>query len=144
MKNSFAEGAFRPTALYSGLKQAFGALSGSRLRHGKAAARPGRKVLLEAIEPRMLLSADLPFNFASSPGVTDVEVSSDGTDVVLVDLATHTTLASQSLAATSAIRIIGSASGDHLTVDLTNTSDLPVFFSDSFGSDGDELTVVGP
>jgi len=98
---------------------------------------------LEALEPRLLLSADLSFTTTTDHDVTVLfDVPSD--EIRIVDsLVPATILAQQAVGDTAAVRITGSSSADHVIVDLTTAFDVPVFFEDATGADGDELSVVG-
>jgi len=84
-----------------------------RFQRKQASAKKPRKVHLEPLEPRILLSADL----------------------------TSSVLESQALNDTSAVVITGSGGADHLTVDLDPP--VPVAFDDSSSGDGDTLEIVG-
>jgi outer membrane protein OmpA-like peptidoglycan-associated protein len=96
---------------------------------------------LELMEPRVLLSADLSFTTSTNH---DVTVRVDASSAVqIVDTNNNNVLAAQPIGTTAAVRITGSSSADHVTVDLSNPFAVPVFFNDASDPDDDELSVVG-
>jgi len=113
----------------------------------EARSRP-RKLQFEALEPRLLLSADLAF--MADPGGSDLTVKLDTIDDIetlviidndVVDPAAQI-VASQALVGTSAIRITGGAGDDHLTVE-TSPFLVPVRFDDLSTEDNDTLALTG-
>ena len=117
----------------------------ARLRNKKENKKERRKVLLEPLEPRVLLSADLKFAMTGSADDVKLHLKEvDGVDTVqLIDMSDQCLLQSQALADTSAVIIEGSAARDMLTVDFTGPFSLPIFFTDDYSGDGDMLQVVG-
>ena len=98
-------------------------------------------MLLEPVEQRLLLSADLPF---STVGYTDIAVTSDGANIQIWDTSgTPSLLTSALLTQTSALRLTGSNTADRVTIDLTVPFEIPVYFEDTDVGDGDELEVLG-
>jgi Ca2+-binding RTX toxin-like protein len=118
-----------------------------RLRKMKEvpAARKRRKALIEPLEPRLLLSADL--KFAMSGDVDDVTLRMKdvgGTDTIqVVDNADQSIVQSQALDDTSAVEIIGSDQDDKLTVDFTSPFSTPIRFTDAYAGDSDTLQLIG-
>jgi hypothetical protein len=109
-----------------------------------------RKVSLEPLEPRLLLSGD-PLKYALGAGVTDVMLKLvpdvNGTEVLqLIDDRAGSggaVVASQPLAQTSEVLITGSARDDTLIVDQSTPFAVPVSFTDASASDHDRLQVLG-
>ncbi|RPJ18857.1 MAG: LEPR-XLL domain-containing protein, partial [Desulfobacteraceae bacterium] len=104
-----------------------------------------RKALLEPLEPRLLLSADLKFTMTGD--ATDLTLrlrDVSGTDTLeLVNNDDVSILQSQALADTSAVIIEGSDQSDEFTVDFTTPFSLPVSFTDVSATDSDTLKVTG-
>ena len=118
-----------------------------RLRKGKEVlrARKRRKAVIEPLEPRLLLDADL--SFAMSGGANDLtlkqEKVGDADMIQLVNNADQSVVESQALADTSAVIIQGSEKDDTLRLDLDFTpllDSLSILFQGGAGSD----TLVGP
>lgn len=98
---------------------------------------------LESLEPRIMLSADLVFTTITDHNVT-VLFDAVSDEIRIVDTAVPSTiLAQQDKDDTSAVRVTGSNTTDHVTVDLATPFTAPVFFDDLNAADGDELSVVG-
>ncbi len=119
----------------------------SRLRSARNAARRQlrRKFLFEAPEPRVLLNSDLTFAMGTEASDLTLRMQNvSGTATLqVVDNGTHDVLASQTLADTSAVVIIGGAENDKLTVDFSNPFSTPVSFTDASASDQDTLSIIG-
>ena len=118
----------------------------ARLKNRKENKKRRRKVLLEPLEPRVLLSADLKFAMTGSADDVKLHLKEvDGVDTLqLIDMSDQSLLQSQTLADTSAVIIEGSAVRDTLTVDLSEPFSLPIFFTDDYSGDADTLKLVGP
>ncbi|MCX5734321.1 MAG: LEPR-XLL domain-containing protein, partial [candidate division NC10 bacterium] len=108
-----------------------------------------RKVLLEPLEPRLLLTAT-PFTYAAASGATlDLTLRLDETSSAplfqLIDNSggTPTVVAQQALADTSQIVITGSEHADRLTIDTSVPTAVPVAFADTHDGDGDTLEIRG-
>ena len=114
---------------------------------GRAATSPAgnRRVLLEPLEPRYLLSADLmPFSVAMDAGGDDFTLRLDAeTDYLqLLDNAGASRLvAEQALGSTSEVRITGSDADDRLQIDFGAEFALAsgIHFDAGFGSDALEI-----
>ncbi|MBW2000187.1 MAG: LEPR-XLL domain-containing protein, partial [Deltaproteobacteria bacterium] len=119
-----------------------------RKRKEEDAGKRRRKVLLEPLEPRLLLSADLSYTMSgAADDLTLLLDNSDGVEILkLIDNDDLSILASQALAETSAVEITGSGDADSFTIDpgLGNLLEtLPISFLDSSGGDGDTLKILG-
>ena len=108
-----------------------------------------RKVLLEPLEPRLLLSAN-PLTYAAASGVTlDLTLRLDESTATpilqLVDSSgsTPTVVAQQALADTSQVIVTGSAQGDKLVIDNTKPFSTPVSYTDTSSGDNAKLEVLG-
>jgi len=93
-----------------------------RLRKAKEvpAARKRRKAVIEPLEPRLLLDADLSFTMTGGPNDLTLKLGQDGDEDTLQIITTGTTdiLSSRALADTSSVEIIGSDQDDVLRLDL--------------------------
>ncbi|HSB91143.1 MAG TPA: calcium-binding protein, partial [Anaerolineales bacterium] len=106
-----------------------------------------RKLILESLEPRLLLATH-PLSYAAAAGaahdlllrVTE-EPSAPVLQVVERGNGTESVVASQPLAETSEVVITGSAQDDRLVVDYGGP--LPVSFTDSAAGDRDTLEIHG-
>ena len=120
-----------------------------RLQRKRSAAKKHRKVHLESLEPRILLSNDpSPLSFTAAAGsAVDLTLrlqEIDGTDYFqLIDTANQSVLQSKALADTSAVEIVGSDLDDTLRVEADFDAipgSIPVAFHGGTGSD----TIMGP
>ncbi|MDX1431795.1 MAG: LEPR-XLL domain-containing protein, partial [Gammaproteobacteria bacterium] len=103
---------------------------------------PGRKLLFESLEPRLLLSAD-PFTYtAAAASDLTLRLTDDAgaQTLTLVDTS-GAVLAERSLADTSTVTVVGSPGDDTLTVDFATPFSLPVTFHGEGGYD--ELFIAG-
>ena len=116
-----------------------------RRKTEEVAIRKRRKALLEPLEPRMLLSADLKFTMTGDANDLTLRLRDvSGTDTLeLVNNDDLSVLQSQALAETSAVIIEGADQDDKLTIDFRNPFSLPVTFADASKNDSDILDVVG-
>jgi len=119
----------------------------ARMPRQRRGPPPRRPVLLEQLEPRLLLDASpLTFNFADlQPGlaheVTLRVIDDAGTPTVQIVNSSNQVQASQALADTSAVVITGAdAADDTLIVAASLTPTLSVSFTGGSGQD----TLVGP
>ncbi len=115
-----------------------------------AAKKHHRKAVIEALEPRLLLSADLSYTLTgSSPHELTLLLSEvGGVDTLQLidnnDLNPSTrVLAQRSLADTDDVRIEGSSFDDSLIIDFTNPFSKNIFFEDAHSDDNDTLKVIG-
>ncbi|MBN2061399.1 MAG: LEPR-XLL domain-containing protein, partial [Deltaproteobacteria bacterium] len=113
-----------------------------------SARKRHRKAMLEALEPRLLLSADLSFTMSGS--ANDIKIlldNADGTDrLLLVDNTDDFILHTQLLSETSNVEIFGSEFDDDLTIDMGSSrllEDLSILFTDASGADSDLLKILG-
>jgi hypothetical protein len=121
------------------------------VKRNRLTAKKKRKVHLESLEPRILLSADL--SYTMSGGANDLTLklqNNDGTDTLQLinnsDQNPDTQIVqSQSLAETTGVRIIGSDQSDQLTIDFNRPFLLSdgIWFTDGFDGDADVLQVIG-
>jgi len=117
-----------------------------RLRKAKEVppARKRRKALLEPLEPRVLLDADLSFTMTGGANDLTLKLSQDGDDLQIVNTGhPDVILSSRTLADTSGVEIIGTDQDDVLKIDLdlyALLDFLPISFSGGEGND----TLVGP
>ena len=115
----------------------------------KAARKPVRSFSVEAMEPRILLSADPIFahTLADSGDYTldlNYDADADLYHIRLIDDGTGLTLASSEVDTLTNVDITGSAGEDRLTVDFMFRPD-PAFALSFDGGDGeDELILKGP
>ncbi|MFO7964214.1 MAG: LEPR-XLL domain-containing protein [Desulfobacterales bacterium] len=131
----------------------------ARKKQAAAAKVYRRKAVIEPLEPRLLLSADLSYSMGG--GVNDLTLALnqvDGVDTLQLinnDDADPTTqiVAAQAFSETTGVRIFGSESDDAVTIDMTDPFDIPVFFTDTtadrdvleFTGDGDRTwNITGP
>ncbi|HSB68291.1 MAG TPA: LEPR-XLL domain-containing protein [Candidatus Methylomirabilis sp.] len=121
-------------------------ISGLPRRRGKLPTRR-RKFALEALEPRLLLSAD-PLKYVMGGAVTDltlrVEQDVDGAKVLQLlnnSSSPGAVVASRPLAQTSEVVITGSANDDTLIIGYGGS--IPVSFTDAASGDRDSLKVLG-
>jgi len=117
-----------------------------QVKNSKTSSRRSNKVLLEPLEPRLLLSADLAFQATGAVNNLTLQMQNvQGVDTLqVVDTAYPTNvLASQALADTSAVVITGGTEGDKLTIDFTNPFSTPVSFTDTSASGQDTLGITG-
>ena len=102
------------------------------------ARKKRRKALLEPLEPRILLSADLKFSMTG--GVDDVTLRKEveATDAFgWIDDRDQSVLMGEAFVETGAMEILGSEYEDSLSIDDLNPFDMPVLFSDGSAGDGD-------
>ena len=120
-------------------------------RENSAGKKRIRKVFLEPLEPRLLLSADL--KFAMGGAADDLTLRLDNDDgaetLKLINNDDLSILASQALDETSSVEISGSGDADTLTIDfdfgLGNLLEtIPISFIDSSVGDSDTLEILGP
>src|SRR3990172_10989805 len=78
-----------------------------------------RKVLFEALEPRVLLSSDFAYAGTAAFDLT-LRYDDPTHNLQLIDNTTSTAVLEQDLSETSAVKIIGSAESDHLTIESTS------------------------
>jgi Ca2+-binding RTX toxin-like protein len=107
-------------------------------KKNKAPQCSPNRAVLEPLEPRLLLSADLAFQATAEANDLTLRMQKiEGVDTLqVVDTDnTDNVLASQALADTGAVVINGSATNDRLTVDLTNPFSTPISFAGGSGSD---------
>jgi Ca2+-binding RTX toxin-like protein len=103
------------------------------------------KVLLEPLEPRYLLSADLmPFTVAVAPDGGDftVRLDVDAQLLEVFDVTTGEIVDQRALQETSELRIVGSDSADRLTVDFEAPFALSLGLTFEGGLGADELHIV--
>ncbi|NVM57337.1 MAG: LEPR-XLL domain-containing protein, partial [Desulfobacterales bacterium] len=113
------------------------------------AKRRLRRALLEPLEPRLLLSADLSYTMTGTSDDLTLRLEDvEGTDTLkLIDNDDLSILASQALDETSAVEILGSDQSDILTIDFgfDGLLDLlPISFTDDSAGDSDWLEILGP
>ncbi len=126
-----------------------GGENGGRNGWRRSKQRRNNRVCLEALEPRILLSADL--SYATSAGSHNLTLRmNDVQGVETLQLinnadpnAASQVVASQAAADTSRVVVTGSGLNDALFVDLSNPFTTPVVFSGSSPSNNDVLTVAG-
>ena len=99
---------------------------------------PGSRgcAVLEPLEPRVLLSGD-PWVFTAEDSfdlTLRIDGEGDGATVELIDPSSNI-VASQGLAQTSEVRIVGSDGPDTLRIDLSALDGLPVYFEGGLGDD---------
>ena len=111
------------------------------------AKRQRRRVLLESLEPRLLLSGEtLSFSATAGASVDLLLQLDDATQQLqLIDKTDQTILKSKALANTTAVEITGADYDDKLTIDLSTPFSLSggIKFTDAFSGDNDRLTIVG-
>jgi Ca2+-binding RTX toxin-like protein len=118
-------------------------------RRKEMTAKKHRKVMLEPLEPRILLSADLSHTMGDSGEDLSLTLADvEGVETLQLinsnDSNPNTqVVASQALADTSEVRIFGSAENDTLRVDL-DFADLPDTLRINFAGGGGDDTLVGP
>ena len=111
----------------------------------KAKGRANRAVI-EQLEPRLLLAADLVVNAAAAVDLTvKLENTISGPAVQVVNNGDQSLVDSQLLSETSRVVINGSAQDDSVTIDLGSfgTNLTPFTFSDSTTTDSDTLKLTG-
>ncbi|MFC1895392.1 LEPR-XLL domain-containing protein, partial [Thermodesulfobacteriota bacterium] len=127
----------------------------ARKKQAIAAKKHRRKAVMEPLEPRLLLSADLSYTLGNN--VKDVTLALhdvdgvDGFDTLQiinnddVDPATQVvaSIALSAITEDGGIEIKGSAYDDHLVMDFTNPFSIPVSFIDGSDTDSDVLEIVG-
>ncbi len=102
------------------------------------------KVLLEPLEPRLLLSSDLTYNIGTAHDVSLRMQNVGGTDTLqVVNDANSAVLLSQSLADTEEIVITGSGGDDEVTIDFSTPFSRAISFTDTSTTDHDTLAVIG-
>jgi hypothetical protein len=108
-----------------------------------------RKVLLEPLEPRLLLAAN-PLTYAAAAGTAidlmlHLDQDSSVPTLQLIDNSGSipTVVAQQALADTSQVVIAGSAYADRLIIDASVPTAVPVAFADTHDGDGDTLEIRG-
>ena len=88
-----------------------------------AAKKRSRKMLLEPLEPRILLSADLSYTAAAGAAMDITlrlqEVEGSGTLQLIDNNNNQSVLQSQALADTSGVEITGADQNDKFTVDFS-------------------------
>jgi hypothetical protein len=111
----------------------------------KASSRRSNKAVLEPLEPRLLLSADLAFQ--ATDVINDLTVRMQDVAGIqtlqIVNNADDSVVASQSFAETDAVVITGGEENDALTVDYTNPFSIAITFFDTSADDADTLKIVG-
>jgi hypothetical protein len=104
------------------------------------------KVLIEPLEPRVLLSSDLTYTAADGKAV-DLTLRMQKVNEVdtlqLVNNGNQSVLRSQAVADTSAVVIQGADQSDKLIVDFSNPFSIPISFTDTSETDSDVLKVIG-
>src|SRR6266581_9034216 len=112
-------------------------------RSRRASRRRPRRMLFEALEPRLLLSSQ-PLSFAAAAAadlaVRLVDDITPRLEIVDNSGTQPQVLASQALADTSAVEIQGSSGNDRLTIDASVPLTLAIHFAGGAGAD----TLVGP
>jgi pimeloyl-ACP methyl ester carboxylesterase len=117
-------------------------------RRSEAAAKRRRKVRFEALEPRILLSADLSYTAAAGTAA-DLTLRLQNVENIdtlqLIDNSDQSVLQSQALADTSAVKITGAEQDDRLIIDFSTPFSVPdgILFTDAFEGDSDTLQVTG-
>ena len=104
-----------------------------------------RKVLFEALEPRMLMSSDLAYTDTAAVHDLTLRYDDSSHKLQLIDNQTATAVVEQDLSETDAVRIAGSAADDALTIDFSSPFTVPggISFVDASDSDRDGLKVIG-
>ena len=115
----------------------------ARKKDAVAAKKPQRKAMMEPLEPRLLLSADLSYTMGGAHKDLALELNQvDGVDMFqLID--NGGVLASQAASETSGINIFGSEFDDRLVVDSSVPLGVPISFVDYNPADNDVLEFVG-
>ncbi|HKZ16192.1 MAG TPA: LEPR-XLL domain-containing protein, partial [Geobacteraceae bacterium] len=105
-----------------------------------------RKVLFEALEPRVLLSSDFAYAGTAAFDLT-LRYDDPTHKLQLIDNATSTptTVAEQDLSDTSAVKIYGSSGDDKLTVDFSSLFEVSggIIFDDSIRINDESITGGG-
>jgi len=114
-----------------------------------AAKKRSRKMLLEPLEPRILLSSD-PLSYTAAGAAMDItlrlqEVEGLGTLQLIDNNNNQSVLQSRALVDTSGVEITGADQDDKFTVDFSTPFSVPngILFSDAFSGDNDRLKVTG-
>jgi hypothetical protein len=117
-------------------------------RRKEMTAKKCRKVMLEPLEPRILLSSET-LSFAAAAGAAlDLTLKLDDPthqELQLIDNADQSVVHSQALADTGAVVITGGGQADKFTVDFNTPFSVPngILFTDAFTGDSDNLKVAG-
>jgi len=115
----------------------------------KAAKKRSRKMLLEPLEPRILLSADLSYTAAAGAAMDITlrlqEVEGLGTLQLIDNNNNQLVLQSRAFVDTSGVEITGADQDDKFTVDFSTPFSVPngILFSDDFSGDNDTLKITG-
>ena len=114
-----------------------------------AAKKRSRKMLLEPLEPRILLSSD-PLSYTAASAAMDItlrlqEVEGSDTLQLINNNNNQSVLVSKLLAEITDVIITGGEYSDKLTIDFSTPFSVPngILFSDDFSGDNDTLKVTG-
>ncbi|MBN2326053.1 MAG: LEPR-XLL domain-containing protein, partial [Candidatus Omnitrophica bacterium] len=112
-----------------------------RSRKRYAAPRK-KKMLLEALEPRILLSGETLDYTADPNTAADLNLQVSGSEIQVVDNNTSTVVAHKELSETSVVNITGSLLGDSVTIDSINAS-APLTINIQGSAGDDSVTIEG-
>lgn len=122
-----------------------------RIQKKQARRQNKRRVLLEPLEPRILLDAEMSFTMSAAAHDLTLRLGDvDGIDTLQLinneDPVPDTqVIFSQSLAEITGVRIVGSDQSDQLTIDFSRLFAVSngIWFTDGFDGDADALQVIG-
>ncbi|MGC9327992.1 MAG: LEPR-XLL domain-containing protein, partial [Candidatus Hinthialibacter sp.] len=113
-----------------------------RRSNKRYAAPRKKKMLFEALEPRILLSGETLDYTADPNTAADLTLQVSGGDIQIVDNNDGDIVAHQALSETSAVNITGSLLGDSVTIDSINASaSLSINIQGNAGDDS--VTIAG-
>lgn len=136
--------------LYSkkAISSLFGRKAHSPMDHKRRASAKCPPAILEPLEPRILLSADLSYGGGDTALDLDLRLDPDNSAILqLIDNTIPDTIIGNlalDLNATQTVEIIGSTQDDSLNIDLDSPSalDINITFLDANAADSD--TLIGP
>jgi outer membrane protein OmpA-like peptidoglycan-associated protein/Ca2+-binding RTX toxin-like protein len=116
-------------------------------RRKESAAKKRRKVVLEPLEPRILLSSETLSFSAAAGAALDLTLKLDDPtqELQLIDNASQSVVHRQAFANTGAVVITGGDRADNFTVDFNTPFSVAngILFTDAFDGDNDDLRVAG-